>query len=103
MKTRTPGVVFGKFEFDATGSGSTRTSLLTFSISGVTGDTIADYALGYQDGMSEFFAAHIAGYSPSTTGNTSGKFAGSTVVPVPAAIWLFGSGLGLLGWMRRKA
>ena len=27
----------------------------------------------------------------------------STVVPVPAAVWLFGSALGLLGWGRRKA
>jgi hypothetical protein len=26
----------------------------------------------------------------------------ATVVPVPAAVWLFGSGLGALGWFRRK-
>ena len=25
------------------------------------------------------------------------------VVPVPAAVWLFGSALGVMGWMRRKA
>ncbi len=27
----------------------------------------------------------------------------AAVVPVPAAVWLFGSALGLLGWMRRQA
>jgi len=26
----------------------------------------------------------------------------ASVVPVPAAVWLFGSGLGLLGWFRRR-
>jgi hypothetical protein len=25
-----------------------------------------------------------------------------SAVPVPAAVWLFGSGLGMLGWMRRR-
>ena len=25
-----------------------------------------------------------------------------SVIPVPAAFWLFGSALGLLGWMRRR-
>ena len=27
----------------------------------------------------------------------------ATVVPIPAAAWLFGSALGILGWLRRKA
>jgi len=29
------------------------------------------------------------------------QFGNTTTVPVPAAAWLFASGLGLLGWMRR--
>jgi hypothetical protein len=30
------------------------------------------------------------------------SFAGVHSIPIPAAVWLFGSGLGLLGWFRRK-
>jgi hypothetical protein len=102
VENKNAGGGFGKFEFQAKGNGSSRTELLTFTISGVDDDTIASYALGKDDGDGEFFAAHIAGYDAGVTGNTSGQFAGSTPVPVPAAVWLFGSGLGLLGWVRRR-
>ena len=30
------------------------------------------------------------------------SYSRSSAVPVPAAVWLFGSGLGLLGWFRRR-
>jgi hypothetical protein len=102
LNDKNAGGGFGKFDFQATGDGSSRTSILTFSISGVAGDTIDSYALGSADDSGEYFAAHIAGYGDGDTGNTSGQFAGSTAVPIPAAVWLFGSGLGMLGWMRRR-
>lgn len=28
--------------------------------------------------------------------------ASSSIIPIPAAVWLFGSGLGMLGWMRKR-
>lgn len=97
---------FGKSDFALSGTGSSRTELLSFSISGVTGDTVYDYAIGstLNPSSGEFFAAHIAGFD-LTDGVTGAKFAGSTpAVPVPAAIWLFGSGLlGLVAVSRRKA
>ena len=34
--------------------------------------------------------------------NGSGAIDNVTYVPVPAAVWLFGSALGLLGWIRRR-
>lgn len=40
----------------------------------------------------------------STSGNTMYVLEGTTAapVPVPAAVWLFGSALGLMAWMRRR-
>ena len=70
---------FGKFEFKLSGTGSSRTELLNFSITGVTGDTIHSYAMlsNLNPAFSEFFAAHIAGFD-ITNGETSAHFAGST-------------------------
>jgi hypothetical protein len=37
-----------------------------------------------------------------TTASTASYSLGASVVPVPAAVWLFGSALAGLGWLRRK-
>jgi hypothetical protein len=95
---------FGKFGFQLSGNGNSRTELLSFSITGVADDTVNSYAMGstLNPAAVEFFATHIAGFD-LINGATSAQFAGSTVVPVPAAVWLFGSGLlGLVGFARRK-
>lgn len=92
---------FGKYDFQLSGNGSTRTDLLSFSISGIDGDSIHSYAMGSELNPSsgEYFAAHIVGFNAAN----GAKFAGSTVVPVPAAAWLFGSGLlALFAIVRRK-
>jgi hypothetical protein len=42
-------------------------------------------------------------YSNNFADDTNWVYADWQVVPVPAAVWLFASALGLLGWMHRKA
>ncbi len=112
--------------FDAFMSGEYLKNTLNFSIFGVDGDTPQDYlpacAPGGQ-GPGEIypidvaptncvlFVAKVMGLStnpnfkdiwPMDPSTGSVKFAGS-VVPLPAAVWLFGSGLGFLAWVRRRS
>ncbi len=75
-----------------------------------------DVSVGAQQQGSDYATstASIGGGSlvmQSSLWNTLGSGGTSTggvelvfnVVPVPAAVWLFGSALGLLGWVRRRA
>ncbi len=94
------GGSFGFFDFQVKGNGNSRTEILSFSITGVSGDSIGSYAIGYEGVGDAYFAAHVGGFDDGN-GVSSAIFA--TVVPVPAAAWLFGSGLlGLVGVARRK-
>jgi len=95
---------FGMFELVSSGTGDDRISpTLTFFIVGIDGDRPEDYA-AYSGGAAgqgnQFFAARVAGFDAGD-GVESAFFGGSTVVPLPASVWLLGSALGLLGWIRR--
>jgi hypothetical protein len=74
-----------------------------------TGGTVSlnlpDDIFNPQNGSGEIICDFLEGCGGLTDNYISiigGTMTGS-VVPVPAAVWLFGSGLGLLGWFRRKA
>jgi len=101
--------VFGEFDVTLKGTGSIRQEPLSFAIVGVTGDSPADYIKALSSGGA-LFAAHVAGFEITSTGRgprsknlTSAQFGGSSVVPIPAAVWLLFSALAVLGWRGKNS
>jgi len=103
---------FGDFDWTVSGGGSNRQDPLVFSID-LDGDVFADY-LGPSSGtagqVNAWFAAHVASFTNSTSSGADSAFFGGgdegfppNAVPLPAAVWLFGSGLlGMIAIARRR-
>ena len=94
---------FGDFDVVIKRGGVDRLDPLVFSIQGVAGDSIQDYLASLSTGFAPegnvLFSALVVGFDGDRVG---AKFGGNTVVPIPAALWLMISGLGLLGCFRRR-
>ena len=99
---------FGTFRWDFDRNGSNRVSELSFTITGVDGDTPWDYigfSSDHADYGNQYFALRIGGYKPpGGKGDNYGWFGGCKppVVPLPASAWLLLSGAAGLGVFARR-
>ena len=99
---------FGVFDIAVNGSGNTRVSTLTFSLTGIEGALIESYLelSETNNGMeppegSVFFVAHVADFDDQF-GNSSAFFGGSTPVPLPPTILVLATSLAGLAFFRRR-
>ena len=97
---------FGKYDFVVKGSGSSRISPLSFTVTGLGGSSESE-TLSYFTTLSsgnaangnEYFAAHLAGLVGP---QTSAYFGGMAPVPEPSAWMLMMAGIGLVAYRARR-
>lgn len=81
----------------------------TINVGGASGHAPVTWDLsGFTPGVGGQIIAHVTSMAISLTNQDRtaiyGKYTFDVVlIPVPAAVWLFGSALGLIGWLRRRA
>lgn len=114
---------FGKFDIDVADTNNPQNATLSFYVSGVSGDTIANYYFLSFDVAGQgntYFGAHVRGFADQDPAFcdvnkdlvdecavTSAWFGGGSLtpiqpIPVPAAAWLFASALGALRLRHRR-
>jgi hypothetical protein len=98
----------GNYNFGANGTNESSTSwgpgvLFSKTVVGDDVDLGLQQSIAGYDGLSGVWNGTtlvMSNGSNSTQGGLTMTF--TNAVPVPAAVWLFGSALGLLGWIRRR-
>jgi len=97
------GVIVGH-SFEAGGLADKLATVSFDGLSVIKLSTLVDNLAGWSvlsDAYDVNELGQIVGYG-TYNGEERAFLLSPTAVPVPAAVWLFGSALGLLGWMRRK-
>jgi len=108
------GVAFAEFFSELSGGGTSKAEILggaPLQAQGLNANPLIWTSFSFSGTTGSDVSGGVTLQLGATTGGATGSFSNMfydnividvTPIPVPAAVWLFGSALGLLGWMRRK-